>query len=76
MAVKTIGYCCVHYNESEDTFELLLRRKEEKEWGLVQSSKCRVIRDGDDPTHIHFSMLTELVRTVSLGFKLVPYGNW
>lgn len=73
---RKIGYCCIHYNEEEDSFELWIRRKDEKEWGFSRSSKCRVVNDGDEPTHIHFSMLTELVRCVDLGFELVPNRNW
>lgn len=67
---RYIGECRVIYDKKHDSYELHLRRKDEKEWGIVQIADCR--DDGTGETNlIHYTFLTELLKTVSNGFELI-----
>lgn len=67
---KYIGKCRVIYNKKDDSYELHLRRNGEEDWGTVMVARCR--DDGTGETSmIHYSLLTELLRTVSNGFELI-----
>lgn len=63
------GVCRVIYDKEYDSYVLELKNKGEEDWGTVMIAKCRPDEEGDT-TLIHYSILTELLKTVSNGYTL------
>ena len=68
--MKKNGICRVIYDKAYDSYVLELRNNGEKEWGTVMVAKCRPDENGDT-NYIHYSILTELLKTVSNGYELI-----
>ena len=64
------GICRVIYDKKCDSCVLELRNKGEKDWGTVMVAKCQSDKEGD-ATLIHYTFLTELLKTVSNGYELI-----
>lgn len=64
------GICRVIYDKEYDSYVLELRNKGEKDWGTVMIAKCQPDKEGD-ATLIHYTFLTELLKTVSNGYELI-----
>lgn len=64
------GKCRVIYNQQDDSYVLELKGKAEAEWGTVMIAKCKPDAEGE-PTMIHYTFLTELLKTVALGYELI-----
>lgn len=67
--MKKNGVCRVIYDKALDSYVLELRNNGEKDWGTVMIAKCRPDSEGE-PTMIHYTFLTELLKTVSNGYEL------
>ena len=67
-------YARIHYEPSEDSFQLQICSDADKEWGIVVSCQCK--RDAEqheaaDTEFVHFSILKEIRRCIDLGYKFV-----
>lgn len=58
------------YDKDYDSYFLELRNNGEKDWGTVMVAKCRPDSEGET-TLIHYTFLTELLKTVSNGYELI-----
>jgi len=65
--------CRIGYNKSEDAYELLLSTDGGKTWSMTTRAKCRRCdkdNPDDEPMFIHISLIEELKKAISLGYRV------
>ena len=74
MAKKKDRFVRVRYDDKTDAFVIEYINENNDEWQFNSSYQCHTIKeqcDDDEPQFIHFSIVRELQKIVSLGYEFV-----